>query len=111
MFDSELSLKHNFLQNNDSFKLTQFHLIVWKTGVVPEKILPLLNLIELASSNNCSSGSPIVVHCSGGGDKSSLFLTLSSLIQQIKIDKRVDIFQTVRYTRSQRQCMLQTIVS
>lgn len=98
-------------QTNDSLKLTQYHLTVWKSGVVPEKISPLLNLIELAASNNCNSGSPIVIHCSGGGDRSSLFLTLSSLIEQIRIDKRVDIFQTARYTRSQRQCMLQTIVS
>lgn len=47
---------------------------------------------------------------SGGGDRSSVFVTLSVLIQQLKAEERVDIFQAARYTRSQRHCMLQTLV-
>ncbi|XP_053204287.1 tyrosine-protein phosphatase 69D-like isoform X2 [Panonychus citri] len=96
-------------KNNDSVQLTQYHFMLWRSGVVPEATLPILKLIEVTLSSNSSSSSPIVIHCSGGGDRSSLFVTLSSLTQQIRTDGRVDIFQTARYTRSQRPCMLQTI--
>ncbi|RWS32026.1 tyrosine-protein phosphatase 69D-like protein [Leptotrombidium deliense] len=97
------------LQTNVSQELVQFQMLEWKSGVVPESTLLLTNLIEVTLSNNSTSGSPIVIHCSGGGDRSSLFVTLASLIQQIRVEERVDVFQTARYTRSQRPCMLHTI--
>ncbi|XP_022686769.1 tyrosine-protein phosphatase 69D-like isoform X2 [Varroa jacobsoni] len=51
---------------------------------------------------------PICVHCSGGGDRSSVFVTLFELIQQLRAEERVDVFQAARFTRSQRPCTLQT---
>ncbi|RWS11981.1 tyrosine-protein phosphatase 69D-like protein, partial [Dinothrombium tinctorium] len=97
-------------RTNISQELVQFQMLEWKSGVVPESTLPLLELIEITLANNVSaSGSPIVIHCSGGGDRSSVFVTLASLIQQVRVEERVDVFQTARYTRSQRPCMLQTI--
>ncbi|XP_074593902.1 protein tyrosine phosphatase 69D isoform X2 [Brevipalpus obovatus] len=94
---------------NDPFIFTHYHFLSWKSRVVPETTLPLIKLIDESLRCNSSSSSPMVVHCTGGGDRSSLFVTMSSLIQQMSTDGRVDIFQTARYTRSQRPCMLQTI--
>lgn len=48
---------------------------------------------------------------SGGGDRSGIYVALSDLIQQAKCDERVDVFQTTKYARAQRHCLLQTIVS
>lgn len=53
---------------------------------------------------------PICIHCSGGGDRSSVFVTLFELVQQLKAEERVDVFQAARFTRSQRPCTLQTAV-
>lgn len=98
-------------QLKTSQELTQYHFLVWRNGVVPESSLPLLGLIDVALANNAGSRSPIVVHCSGGGDRSSVFVTLAALIEQVRAEERVDVFQSARYTRSQRQTQLQTIVS
>lgn len=97
------------LQNSDSFTVNQYCFLSWRTGVVPETTRPLLMLVETIWKNHSTPSWPIITHCTGGGDRSSLFITISSLIQQITIDGHIDIFQTARYTRSQRACMLQTI--
>ncbi|XP_035217186.1 tyrosine-protein phosphatase 69D-like isoform X2 [Stegodyphus dumicola] len=100
-------------KSNEKHKITQFQFQEWpcSAGTVPEGTLGLLTLIEDVQQNQekqIGSG-PITVHCSGGGDRSSVFVTLSVLIQQLKAEERVDVFQAARYTRSQRHCMLQTL--
>lgn len=89
----------------------QYQFLAWKSGVVPESTISLFTLIDVVLANNASSSSPLLLHCSGGGDRSSVFVAFASLVRQLRLEERVDIFQTARYTRSQRQCMLKTIVS
>lgn len=108
MFPNYLS---DLFQTNDCQRVTQYQFLSWKSGVVPDSAIALMSLVDASLANNSQHSSPIVVHCSGGGDRSSVFVAFASLVQQIKCEERVDVFQTARYTRSQRQCMLQTIVS
>ncbi|GIY48220.1 tyrosine-protein phosphatase 69D [Caerostris extrusa] len=103
----------DYIKNNEKHTITQFQFQEWpcSAGTVPENTLGLVTLIEAVQQNQekqIGSG-PITVHCSGGGDRSSVFVTLSVLVQQLKAEERVDIFQAARYTRSQRHCMLQTL--
>ncbi|KAG8202163.1 hypothetical protein JTE90_010519 [Oedothorax gibbosus] len=109
----EFSIINTKSKNNDKHLLTQFQFQEWpcSAGTVPDGTLGLVTLIEDVQQNqekHLGSG-PITVHCSGGGDRSSVFVTLSVLVQQLKAEQRVDIFQAARYTRSQRHCMLQTL--
>lgn len=46
-----------------------------------------------------------------GAERSSMFVGLSILVQQLRVEKRVDIFTTVRKLKSQRQEMISTFVS
>ncbi|XP_054162093.1 tyrosine-protein phosphatase 69D-like [Oppia nitens] len=97
-------------KTNDCQRVIQFQFLWWKSGVVvPDSTASLIELVDASLATNTNCLSPIVIHCSGGGDRSSVFVAFASLIQQIKCEERVDIFQTVRYIRSQRQCMIQTI--
>lgn len=89
----------------------QYQFLAWKSGVVPESTVALFTLVDAVLANNATSSSPLLVHCSGGGDRSSVFVAFASLVKQLRLEERLDIFQTARYTRSQRQCMLKTIVS
>lgn len=75
----------------------------------PEIIINCSKYNGKSQSTATSSSSPILVHCSGGGDRSSVFVSFASLVRQLQLEERVDVFQTARYTKSQRQCMLQTI--
>lgn len=87
----------------------QYQFLAWKSGVVPESTVALFTLVDAVLANNATSSSPLLVHCSGGGDRSSVFVAFASLVKQLRLEERLDIFQTARYTRSQRQCMLKTI--
>ena len=52
---------------------------------------------------------PIAVHCRLGSDRSSVYVALSCLVQQLKTESRADVFTVVRKLRSQRQGMVQTL--
>lgn len=94
--------------------MVQYQFLSWKNSVVPESTNALISLIDVVlprSNERTTIDSPILVHCSGGGDRSSVFVSFASLVQQLLVEERVDIFETARYLRSQRQCMLKTIVS
>lgn len=98
------------IKSDDSHKVTHMQFCGW-TNPVPEDVTGFLSLVEAAQQcqeQNPGAG-PLTVHCSGGGDRSSVFVTLTVLIQQLKAEERVDVFQAARYTRSQRCCMLQTL--
>ncbi|CAG2164165.1 unnamed protein product, partial [Oppiella nova] len=84
-------------KTNDCQRVTQFQFLSWKSGVVPDSTHSLIDLMDVSLANNTQTSSPIVVHCSGGGDRSSLFVAFASLIQQIKCEERVDVFQTAQF--------------
>lgn len=48
---------------------------------------------------------------SGGGDRSSVFVALSILVQQVSSEGRVDVFHVVCNLRAQRKFMIQSLVS
>ena len=65
-------------------------------------------------SNICKSETDSFIHSSCyryGSDRSSLYVGLSILVQQIKREGRCDVFTAVRKLRAQRQAMIQTLVT
>ena len=46
-----------------------------------------------------------------GSDRSSVYVGLSILVQQIKRERRCDVFTAVRKLRAQRQAMIHHLVS
>ncbi|XP_076044261.1 protein tyrosine phosphatase 69D isoform X2 [Oratosquilla oratoria] len=99
-------------KNADSINLTQFHYIGWSghLGEVPlvtHGIVELITRVQAHTDANLSAGPPTLVHCSGGGDRSSVYVCLNNCLRQLKREGRVDVFQTCRRIRSQRQFQLQ----
>nr|XP_023023889.1 tyrosine-protein phosphatase 69D isoform X2 [Leptinotarsa decemlineata] len=82
----------------------------WPTvdGEVPEVTRGLIEVVDhsqtMLVSNGCSPS--IVVHCNLGSDRSSMFVGLSILVQQLRTERRVDIFTVTRKLRSQRQALI-----
>lgn len=56
-------------------------------------------------------GGPIVVHCNLGTERSSIFVGMCILIQQLKLEKKIDVCTMVRKLRSQRNMLIDTYVS
>ncbi|XP_046406148.1 tyrosine-protein phosphatase 69D [Ischnura elegans] len=99
-------------KTDENFIVTQFQYNGWPTveGEVPEVTRGLIELVDQTQSHQESNGGtgPITVHCSCGAERSSIFVALSILVQQMRTEKRVDIFTATRKLRSQRHGMLQT---
>ncbi|XP_068082268.1 tyrosine-protein phosphatase 69D isoform X2 [Anabrus simplex] len=99
-------------KTDENTLVTQFQYNGWPTveGEVPEVTRGLIELVDQTQSHQESHGgsAPICVHCCYGSDRSSMFVALTILVQQLRTEKRVDIFTTTRKLRSQRHGMLQT---
>ncbi|XP_014226420.1 tyrosine-protein phosphatase 69D [Trichogramma pretiosum] len=97
-------------KNDDNVVVTQYQYHGWPTveGEVPEVTRGIIELIDQTQTNNTQATGPLVVHCNHGSDRSSMFVALSILVQQLRSEKRVDIFTTVKKLRSQRQGMITT---
>lgn len=98
---------------DENIVVTQYQYHGWPTveGEVPEVTRGLIELIDQTQTNNKDSSGPLVVHCNLGSDRSSMFVSLSILVQQLRIEKRIDIFTNVKKLRSQRHGMIGTFVS
>lgn len=51
---------------------------------------------------------PITVHCSAGVGRTGVFITLSIVLERMRFECVVDMFQTVNILRTQRPAMVQT---
>lgn len=101
------------VKTDDNLVVTQYQYNGWPTveGEVPEVTRGLIELMDHATQHANTIGSgPIVVHCELGSDRSSMFVALSILAQQLKIERRVDVVNTARKLRCQRQGMLTSFV-
>lgn len=102
------------VKTDDNLVLTQYQYNGWPTveGEVPQVTRGLIELMDHATQHADTTGSaPIVVHCELGSDRSSMFVALNILAQQLKVERRVDVVTIARKLRSQRQGMLTSFVS
>lgn len=104
------------IQSEEKQLVTQYQYNGWPTveGEVPEVTRGLIELVDqtqVAGNEEGMSSGPILVHCHCGSDRSSMFVALSVLVQQLRIERRTDICTVTRKLRAQRQGMIQTFVS
>ncbi|XP_073837740.1 protein tyrosine phosphatase 69D [Musca autumnalis] len=100
---------------NDTIKVTQLQYNGWPTveGEVPEVCRGIIELVDQAlcyhsKDKNVGCKSPLTVHCSLGTDRSSIFVAMCILVQQLRNEKCVDICTTARKIRSQRPRLIDT---
>lgn len=53
----------------------------------------------------------MVVHCSAGVGRTGTFITLDYMLERIKTDNSINIYEYVSELRKQRVLMVQTVVS
>lgn len=99
-------------KNGDALTVTHFHYIGWSglLGEVPLVTYGIMEIITRVQSHidvSLSTATPTLVHCSGGGDRSSVYVCLNNCLRQLRREGRVDVFQTARRIRALRQFLLQ----
>ncbi|EDO48187.1 predicted protein, partial [Nematostella vectensis] len=90
----------------------QFHYTSWTEENPLEDGLSRCQLIDLIGQVQYwqaeSGRHPIIVHCSAGVGRTGVFCAVSILIERLKAEAMVDVFQTVKQLREQRPAMVQT---
>ncbi|XP_031563928.1 receptor-type tyrosine-protein phosphatase F-like [Actinia tenebrosa] len=81
----------------------------WSDGSVPSNVRTVLDLIEMLQWSQQQSGNKsIVVQCSDGVGRSGTLCTILSLLDRVKTEQMVDVFQTVKALRISRPGAVET---
>ncbi|XP_064604744.1 receptor-type tyrosine-protein phosphatase epsilon-like [Liolophura sinensis] len=86
----------------------QFHFTSWPDHGVPHYPTALVHFREKVHTTNTTGTGPLVVHCSAGIGRTGTFIGLDYLIDQAKVEDKVDVLHCVLSMRKQRVNMIQT---
>uniref|UniRef100_A0A671KYG3 Receptor-type tyrosine-protein phosphatase epsilon n=1 Tax=Sinocyclocheilus anshuiensis TaxID=1608454 RepID=A0A671KYG3_9TELE len=87
-----------------------FHFHGWPEIGIPAEGKGMIDIIAAVQKQQQQSGNnPIVVHCSAGAGRTGTFIALSNILERVKAEGLLDVFQTVKSLRMQRPHMVQTV--
>ncbi|KAI6649681.1 hypothetical protein LOD99_6471 [Oopsacas minuta] len=84
----------------------------WKLNELPEisDLLSLYNqFTQVERGIKSKESPPILVHCDNGVTRTGTFIASINSIQQLQLERKVDIFQIVRNLRNSRPCMVPSL--
>ena len=92
--------------------MTQFHFTGWPDHGVPQNGIVLINFIKRVRTTHAYSDSrPLLVHCSAGVGRTGAFIVLDSMLERMKSEENINIYEFLKQLRSQRVLMVQTQVA
>ncbi|KAJ7999680.1 hypothetical protein DPEC_G00196920 [Dallia pectoralis] len=97
-------------RENKARAVRQFHFHGWPEVGIPSDGKGMINIIAAVQKQQQQSGNhPITVHCSAGAGRTGTFCALSTVLERVKAEAILDVFQTVKSLRLQRPHMVQTL--
>ena len=97
-------------RDGQSRTIRQFQFIDWPEQGVPksgEGVIELIGQVHKTKEQFGQTG-PITVHCSAGVGRTGVFITLSIVLERMRYEGMIDVFNTVKVLRAQRPAMVQT---
>ncbi|XP_075901581.1 protein tyrosine phosphatase receptor type Fa [Nelusetta ayraudi] len=97
-------------RDGQSKTIRQFQFTDWPEQGVPtsgEGFIDFIGQVHKTKEQFGQDG-PITVHCSAGVGRTGVFITLSIVLERMRYEGVVDLFQTVKTLRTQRPSMVQT---
>ncbi|KAH8401745.1 hypothetical protein KR009_007614, partial [Drosophila setifemur] len=89
-------------------KVVHFFFKKWPDHGCPEDPQHLITFVKKVKAERRPSYSPIVVHCSAGVGRTGTFIGLDLIMQRLKSESKINIFDAVKKLRFQRMKMVQT---
>ncbi|KAL7737912.1 hypothetical protein ACLKA6_006284 [Drosophila palustris] len=80
----------------------------WPDHGCPDDPMHLITFVKKVKAEKRPNYSPIVVHCSAGVGRTGTFIGLDLIMQRLKSESKINIFETVKKLRFQRMKMVQT---
>ncbi|XP_047669386.1 protein tyrosine phosphatase receptor type Fa isoform X6 [Tachysurus fulvidraco] len=97
-------------RDGQSRTIRQFQFTDWPEQGVPktgEGFIDFIGQVHKTKEQFGQDG-PITVHCSAGVGRTGVFITLSIVLERMRYEGVVDLFQTIKTLRTQRPAMVQT---
>ncbi|XP_053269491.1 receptor-type tyrosine-protein phosphatase epsilon isoform X6 [Pleuronectes platessa] len=99
-----------FVPEKQTRVIRHFHFHGWPEIGIPAEGKGMIDIIASVQRQQQQSGNhPIVVHCSAGAGRTGTFIALSNILERVKAEGLLDVFQTVKSLRMQRPHMVQTV--
>ncbi|KAM9385240.1 receptor-type tyrosine-protein phosphatase F-like [Pholidichthys leucotaenia] len=97
-------------RDGQSRTIRQFQFTDWPEQGVPKSGEGFIDFIGQVHKTKEQFGQdgPITVHCSAGVGRTGVFITLSIVLERMRYEGVVDLFQMVKTLRTQRPAMVQT---
>uniref|UniRef100_A0A803TI56 protein-tyrosine-phosphatase n=1 Tax=Anolis carolinensis TaxID=28377 RepID=A0A803TI56_ANOCA len=97
-------------QDKQGRLVRQFHFHGWPEIGIPAEGKGMIDLIAAVQKQQQQTGNhPITVHCSAGAGRTGTFIALSNILERVKAEGLLDVFQAVKSLRLQRPHMVQTL--
>ncbi|XP_061083727.1 receptor-type tyrosine-protein phosphatase epsilon-like isoform X2 [Conger conger] len=99
-----------YVPDKETRFVRHFHFHGWPEVGIPAEGNGMIDFIAAVQRQQQQSGNhPIVVHCSAGAGRTGTFIALSNILERVKAEGLLDVFQTVKSLRMQRPHMVQTV--
>lgn len=82
-------------------KVVHFHFKKWPDHGCPDDPMHLITFVRKVKAEKRPNYSPIVVHCSAGVGRTGTFIGLDLIMQRLKSESKINIFETVKKLRFQ----------
>ncbi|XP_071800431.1 receptor-type tyrosine-protein phosphatase T-like [Asterias amurensis] len=96
------------MQDEGCRYVRQYHFITWPDMGLPHDPIKVVNFVKTVKEFSPKNAGPMVVHCSAGIGRTGVFLVLDAMLDQAKVEGRVDIWNFACSMRDKRMKMIQT---
>ncbi|XP_071476634.1 receptor-type tyrosine-protein phosphatase alpha-like isoform X1 [Diadema antillarum] len=92
--------------------ITQFHFLGWPDHGQPDYPSPMLCLIKRVRhlTSKINKRANIVVHCSAGVGRTGTYIVIDAMMDMMKREKKVDIYNFIYEIRQQRNTLVQSFI-
>ncbi|KAK3754634.1 hypothetical protein QZH41_014921 [Actinostola sp. cb2023] len=106
-----ISRRFSVNYNSTCVQVLHLQMLSWADKCVPDNPQSVLDLLnEVEQSQRQTKNAPVVVQCSNGVGRSGTFCAISSVVERVKQEQIIDVFQTVKRIRSNRPGAVETLV-
>lgn len=102
------------VKTTETRTVKHYHYLQWKDFNAPEHAPAMLRFVKRINEDHLKSRTlnpPILVHCSAGVGRSGTLVAIDGLIQQLREEGQLSIYNTVCDLRHQRNFLVQSVVS